>query len=262
MHSLSAPNVYDTSRAHSRRLEPNQQARGIRGWLAGKYNRLRRAISPARVAKTAFRELQEVRDFAATPGDIDEHLELMFMEATLHRPKLIVELGVRGGVSTFCFERAARFSDAWLISVDIEDCSHISSYPKWHFVQADDIDFANDFTAYCVARGIHPSIDLLFIDTSHYYEHTVQEIRSWFPLLSRHAKVMFHDTNLKLIGPRKDGCFQLSWNNERGVARALESCFNLSFDSGRAFVTYSRGWMIRHLPNCNGLTIVDRIGVS
>jgi cephalosporin hydroxylase len=169
-----------------------------------------------------------------------------------------VELGVRGGASTFVFERAARKVDAAIISVDLEDCSSASRFPNWHFFRGDDIAIAHQFTDYCRQRTINPSIDLLFIDTSHYYDHTLQEIESWFPLLNRRAKVIFHDTNLRTIGLRNDGCFQLSWDNERGVIRAIEEYLGTRIDERRDCCEISGEWIVRHWHNCNGLTILDR----
>jgi cephalosporin hydroxylase len=203
--------------------------------------------------------LAQIRQLASRPTDIDEHLELIYTEALLARPAVIVELGVRGGTSTFIFERVANSCRSHIVSVDIEDCSAISSHPRWHFYQGDDVQFAAQFQEFCRTRNIPPAVDLLSIDTSHIYEHTVQEIRAWFPLLSQPAKVMFHDTNLKLFGPRRDGCFAISFDNQRGVVRAIENFLNVQIQEHRQWVDSVDGWLIRHWPNCNGFTILDRI---
>jgi cephalosporin hydroxylase len=223
-------------------------------------NSLRRALFPSRqLTLSRSKELAEIRKFASTPSDINEHLESMFAEALVLRPKLIVELGVRGGTSTFVFERVAGLCEASIVSVDIEDCSSISSYPQWHFFRGDDVAFANQFKDFCRQRSLSSRIDLLFIDTSHYYDHTIEEIRAWFPLLSPRAKVIFHDTNMKLVGPRKDRCFELSWNNDRGVIRAIEEYLGIGIDETTETMEYAKGWLIRHTPKCNGLTIMDRV---
>ncbi len=230
-------------------------------WIPARlYNALRRAAFPRRLPASGSKELDEIRQFAAKPSDIDEHLELMFTETLLLKPKLVVELGVRDGASTFVFERAAALCSAALVSVDIDDCSEVSRYSRWHFFRGDDVAFAALFHDFCRLRNIAPSIDLLFIDTSHYYEHTVREIESWFPLLSPRAKVMFHDTNMSIAGCRRDGCIQLSWNNHRGVTRAIEEHLHTSIDEANEVVQYAGGWLIRHVPYCNGFTILDRVG--
>jgi cephalosporin hydroxylase len=233
------------------------------GWLAHKvlrpYNRVRHAWLKRNACPSSFRRLAEVRALASSLTDIDEHLELMFVEGLLCRPRLIVELGVRGGTSTAVFERVSDISGGSIISGDIEDCSHVSQYPRWHFLQGDDVKLAKHFPEHCQRLGLSPSIDLLFIDTSHYYDHTAEEIRAWFPLLSPHAKVMFHDTNLRLIGGRRDKCFQLSWDNQRGVIRAIEEFLGVRIDESAPCTEIAAGWLLRHWPNCNGFTILDRI---
>lgn len=243
----------------STKLLPKEESRGIKGWLAGKYNRVYRALRPHVLETTDAADLREIREKALTPGDIDEHLELMFTEALLQRPQLVVELGVRGGVSTFVFERVAQRCGATIISVDVEDCSRTSSYEKWHFVRADDVAFAAQLRELCRQKGLPKEVDLLFVDTSHYYDHTVQEIEAWFPLLSERAKVILHDTNLRAVGPRRDGTFQLAWDNDRGVIRAIEGYLGIRLREGAPYQDVANGWLIRHWPNCNGLTILDRL---
>jgi cephalosporin hydroxylase len=222
------------------------------------HNRLRRTVLPPSVIPSISKELSEIREHACTPSDIDEHLEWMFTEALLLQPRLIVELGVRDGQSTFVFERVANLCAASIVSVDIDDCSRISSHPRWHFVRGDDVEVSYCFGEFCRARNLPPSVDLLFVDTSHYFEHTLKEIRAWFPLLSPRAKVMFHDTNMRLIGHRRDGCFQPAWENERGVIRAVENYLGIDVDETREYVDYAKGWVVRHRANCNGFTVLDK----
>ena len=232
-------------------------------WIAQKvlrpYNRGLHQLLTIRSHPAFFKEFDEVRERSRTLTDIDEHLETMFIEGLVARPKVIVELGVRGGASTFVFERVAELCHATLISADIEDCSSVSSSSRWHFFRGDDVRFAELFPEFCRQRGVMPIVDLLFIDTSHYYDHTVQEIASWFPLLSSRAKVMFHDTNCKNIGPRKDGLFSLGWDNQRGVIRAIEEYLDLHIDEERPCTAIAGKWLLRHWPHCNGFTILDRI---
>ncbi len=190
--------------------------------------------------------------------DVSDHLETLFAEALLQRPRVIVELGTRGGESTFVLSQAAAGCGADLISVDLEDCSGSSAYPRWHFVKSDDVAFAKKFPGWCRRRNITPRIGLLFIDTSHEFEHTRREIQAWFPHLAPGAKVIFHDTHLRLIYFRRDRSMGIGWNNRRGVMRALEEYFSCRFDESRTFVDARRGWLIRHWPDCNGLTILDR----
>jgi len=224
------------------------------------YNRLRRALFRTASAPSAnFEGLREIQKVASVPNDINEHLELIFAEALAVHPAVIVEMGVRGGTTTLVFEKVAELCQASVVSIDLDDCSSVSSYSKWHFFRGDDVRFAADFPEFCRQRNIAQGVDVLYIDTSHYYEHTVQEIRAWFPRLAPSAKVLFHDTNMKLAGPRKDGCFEVAWDNHRGVIRAIEEYLGIKIDETREWTDYVDGWLIRHHPNCNGLTILQRV---
>ena len=209
-----------------------------------------------------LQEFNEILKRSLKRTQINDHLITLFVESLEINPKLIVELGVRHGESTFSLERVAKLSGSKLISVDVENCSHVSSYKDGIFVQSDDIEFAKIFKDWCKAQKISPEIDILFIDTSHLYEHTLQEINLWFPFLSKRSKAFFHDTNLKRIFVRKDKTMGLAWNNKRGVIRALEKYFNRKFNEKRDFVDLKDGWLIKHYSNCNGLLILTRIAVG
>jgi cephalosporin hydroxylase len=226
------------------------------------YNTLHRSVFSKRALSSRSKELAEIRRFAEQPSDIDEHLEMMFTETLLCGPNVIVELGVRGGASTFVFERAAALCSAALVSVDIDDCSFVSHYPQWHFVKGDDVEFASHFPEFCRMKNIVPSVDVLFIDTSHYYDHTFQEMQAWMPLMSARAKIMFHDTNMRLVGPRKDGCFQIAWDNQRGVIRSIEEYLSTEIDESKPYTECVNGWLVRHSPYCNGFTIMDRLSCN
>ncbi len=191
--------------------------------------------------------------------DISDHLITLFVEGTQTKPRLIVELGVRGGESTYVFERVSQLTGAKLVSVDIEDCSSSSTYENWMFVQMDDIAFAQQFESWCVQRQIIPEIDLLFIDTSHKFDHTVQELQYWLPFTSSQAKVILHDTNMRHIYRRADGSLGVTQHQHRGVIAALEQYFNKSFNERLSFLDYQQGWLIKHVSHSSGLTILEKI---
>ena len=192
-------------------------------------------------------------------SDFLDHLPILFIETLVVKPQLIVELGVRKGLSTFVLERVAKLTNALLVSVDIDNCQHKPSLPNWIFIKSDDIEFAKNFKSWCQQKGIQPKVDILLIDTSHYFDHTSEEIKYWFPLLSDKAKVFFHDTNLSTVYKRKDGSLGLGWDNKRGVIRALERYFQKKFDEKREFFDYRQGWLIKHAPYCAGFTILEKI---
>jgi cephalosporin hydroxylase len=231
----------------------------VRGRIAAFRNivvdlRGRRASFPSSLG--VFDEISE-RSLNRT--DISDHLTTLFVESLPVRPSVIVELGVRGGESTFVFERVAGLYDAKLVSVDIEDCSRVSAYRRWSFIKSDDIAFAERFADWCRSQQIAPAIDILFIDTSHEFEHTLKELTCWFPLLSSQCKVFMHDTNMKKMFVRSDGSVGIGWDNRRGVIAALESYLGSRFNEELDFTAVVNGWLIKHRAYCCGLTILERL---
>jgi len=224
------------------------------------YNNLNKLRSSRPPMQGTSPEVQEIVQRAASRyTDISDHLLTLFAEAASVRPRLIVELGVRGGESTFAFERAARLSGAHVLSVDLEDCQVQSSYPKWTFLKQNDVTFASEFPDWCSSHQLSPEIDVLFIDTSQLYQHTLEELRLWMPYLSAKSKMILHDTNMKRVYRRADRSLGLGWDNDRGVIRALEETLGVKFNEAEDFVTVSGGWLIRHWAHCNGLTVLEKL---
>lgn len=224
------------------------------------YNSVHKWIWPVSRPGPSSPELKEIEDhITQAPSDISDHLPTIFSEAVAVQPRLIVELGVRGGESRFALERAARVTGSHLVSVDLDDCSGVCKQsPQWHFVKSDDTQFARIFKDWCTDRAIEPRIDVLFIDTSHILEHTVEEIRVWFPYLAAGGKVIFHDTNTKRFYRRLDGTIGEGVDCKRGVIRAIEEYLGTRFNERRDFVTTARGWLIRHWAHCNGLMTMEQ----
>jgi cephalosporin hydroxylase len=204
------------------------------------------------------KSLNAVRKRSLKQTDICDHLETLFLECLNIYPRLIVELGCGDGESTFVLERVAKLWQSPLVSVDINDRREVGTYSGRLFIQSDDVELAKRFPAWCAKWNVPSVIDILFIDTSHVYEHTVQEIKGWFPLLAPRCKVIFHDTNLREVFVRKDGSTGQGWDNERGVIRAIEDHFRKRFDENFNFTTEIDGWLIRHFSHCNGLLVMDR----
>ncbi|MFO7962493.1 MAG: class I SAM-dependent methyltransferase [Desulfobacterales bacterium] len=220
---------------------------------------LTRALMPA-CRDTQINGLFEVKK----TSDITDHLAVLFCEVLKSDPSLVVELGTRKGDSTRALLQAASIAGAKMISVDMMDCSQFvdddSMKNTWRFVQADDVAFAGEFVVWCRSNGFPETVDVLFVDTSHEYEHTLAEIRAWFPLLSERGKVIFHDTHMKRYVKRKNGSIVKGWNNERGVIRAIEETLGRAYDETAPFIDRLGGWLIEHLPYSSGLTIMTRMG--
>lgn len=99
---------------------------------------------------------------------------------------VIVEWGVRGGVSTWALlDGLPEYGTLW--SVDTVDCvvpPRVSSDPRWTFLVGDDLD--PDIQAQLPDKA-----DLVFIDTSHEYEQTVGELA--YALTLTPHRIVMHD---------------------------------------------------------------------
>ena len=76
------------------------------------------------------------------------------------------------------------------------------------------------------------TVDMLFNDTSHTYGDTVRELEVWGPLMSDRAAIVLHDTNMpaSLSYHVKDGSTGRSWDNDRGVIRAVSEFVGAQLD--------------------------------
>lgn len=194
--------------------------------------------------------------------DIYDHLSTIFFFAAEANPRLMVELGTRGGESTRALLAAASLTDAKLLSIDIEDCEKddIYAHDKWYFVKADDIEFGkSEFKSWCADHSIKPVIDVLFIDTSHEYVHTKQELEVWSNYIAEKGVLIFHDTNMgKGMYARNDGSMGFGWNNKRGVIQAIEEFVGRQYDENSFFCDVTENYSLMHFPNSNGLTVLKK----
>ena len=120
-----------------------------------------------------------------TRSDINGHLRYMHDVCIEIDAQVVLELGVRSGLSTVAFLHAMDRTNGHVWSVDI-DRHHapdeVRSHDRWTFTQADDLT-------------VDPMpCDVLFIDTSHLYDHTLAELNRF----ASHARVvLLHDTQLE-----------------------------------------------------------------
>ena len=210
------------------------------------------------------RELAEASRRGLERSDISDHGSTIFFHALAARPRLIVELGTRGGESTRTLLAAAAVAGADVLSIDRDDCSAVDSphRDRWHFERGDDVEFARDrFRAWCVSRGFPPTAEVIFVDTSHEFEHTRQELAAWLPLLSEQGVMILHDTNMgRGVYARLDGSVDArGWDNKRGVIRAIEELMRASYSENSVFADACGDFALLHYPFCNGLTVLRKL---
>ncbi len=178
----------------------------------------------------------KVIKFASShPSDISEHLLRIYDTVIKKSPKIIVELGIRKGMSTFVLSKAAQDINAALIGVDIEDCSKFCNWNKWKFVKMNDLDFVDTFK---------DKIDALFIDTSHTFEHTINELKKFLPKMNKQGIIIMHDTNVRdpniksRVGDAIDFIFNTkgNWKTDFEIESDKAKIVNFAHSNGMAFI--------------------------
>lgn len=129
-------------------------------------------------------------------SDIQEYLPFLYETARSYDQVRVLELGSRKGNSTLAFLAAAEETGGHVWSGDIDDVrlfpdgiGPFARHPRWTFVRGDDMDVT-------VQSLLPARCDVLFIDTSHEYEHTLAELRAYMPRVAEGGVALFHDTNV------------------------------------------------------------------
>lgn len=115
------------------------------------------------------------------------HLDTLHRLASGHR--VLLDLGVRTGVSAWVLlDAAPEDGEVW----SVDNAPHtapdrVTHDPRWHFVRGDD-------QAGATWDQLPDRVDFAFIDTSHEYPHTLDELRNVSAL--RPSTIVLHDWNL------------------------------------------------------------------
>lgn len=193
--------------------------------------------------------------------DISDHLNTIYAIAMAKKPKVILELGTRGGESTKVLTHVAQKFGSRGYSVDLSEAPDwLNSRTDWkHFVY-DDTKFPEIITKNWPDGTTFDGIDLLFLDTSHFYEHTLQELELYWDLINPDGVLILHDTNCtEEVTRRLSGGSNQGWNNSRGVIRAVEEFFECKIDESMLLSIESLGRLAKgltHYPWNNGITII------
>jgi predicted O-methyltransferase YrrM len=131
---------------------------------------------------------ERYRQLCSTPSDIYEHLPTFVRLVERLDAQHVIELGTRTGVSTVAWLYGLDKTGGRLTSVDIDPAPDIGGWPHWTFRQSDDL--APELLA-----ELEPA-DIVFIDTSHQYDHTLMELHVYRHLVRSGGLLVCHDTEL------------------------------------------------------------------
>lgn len=135
----------------------------------------------------------EDRYFRATitPSDINEHLPAFVGMCCALNAKNVIELGTRGAVSTVAWLYGLEMTGGHLWSVDIDPAPPLPE-KNWTFIRGDDLDLE-------VIKQLPDEVDVVFIDTSHAYQHTLAELNIYRWKVRPGGKIVLHDTELHRV---------------------------------------------------------------
>ena len=136
--------------------------------------------------------------------DMAPHVATLTRLAT--EARTIVELGGREGVSTWALLDGLP-ADGRLYSVDIQRDSQpprVTDDSRWTYIIGDDLSPE-------VHAQLPERADLVFIDTSHEYEHTVSELV--YALSLSPARIVMHDYVMEPVARAADEfCAREGWS--------------------------------------------------
>jgi len=120
-------------------------------------------------------------------NDMWEYMD--FLLGLARESQAILEIGVRGGVSTAAFLCGLRNLGGRLWSIDCNaDCARLyAGYPAWTFIAAD------SRAAHEVIPRITGDLDILFIDGGHDFATAWSDLQNYAPLVRAGGWILMHD---------------------------------------------------------------------
>ena len=124
--------------------------------------------------------------------DTEKKLSYIYDKLSEFENPLILEFGVNKGGSTKMFLKFLEKNTGSIFSIDINDCSNVSSSDKWNFFQSNDLDYLKITKKYPEIEK--NGIDILFIDSYHDPSHVKLLLNKWFILVNKNGYIFFDDT--------------------------------------------------------------------
>lgn len=134
---------------------------------------------------------------------------------------IILELGVQNGTSTKKFIDICNNQNGYLYSVDIEDCSRVSSDKNWTFIKSRDDNFE------LIKSKIPEKIDILYIDSLHEAKHVSNIIYGYYNMIKVGGMIFIDDiSHLPYVKNGIRNNFYCEINNQETFKALLEIYFS------------------------------------
>ena len=189
---------------------------------------------------------------------MDYHKEKLFNfvlpKITNIQNPIILELGVREGKSTKMFIEVVEKKNGELISIDIDDYSHLLKSKNWKFIKSRDDNF--EF----ILNQIKKKLDVIFIDTTHEASHVINIIENYYFKLNEGGYIFIDDISwLPYLKNKERNNLYCEINNKETFEVILNLYNNnqLNFDLEYSFV--SSGFACLKKKNNNKLNSLKKI---
>ena len=133
-------------------------------------------------------------------SDVQDCLQRYHETAARYPEVAVLELGTAAGNSTSAFLAAAVKTGGHVWSVDL--VANPMAPQPWTVAER---WTASGYWTFIVGDDMYVEVpdrkfDVLYIDTSHTYDHTLAELRRFVPMVAEGGTVLMHDTHLEVYG--------------------------------------------------------------
>ena len=147
---------------------------------------------------------------------------------------IILEFGVRHGISTRKFLDLCDKKNGKLFSIDVDDCSNLFSNVNWKFIHCRDDNF--EF----VEKIIPKEFDLIYLDSLHTAEHVEKILYYYYKKLKVGGYFIIDDISwLPYVKDNNRDIFYNEINNQETFERLLNIYFTntKNFDLNFSFIS-------------------------
>ena len=167
---------------------------------------------------------------------------------------VILEFGVRHGISTGFFLNICEKKDGFLYSVDMDDSSKKFNSNKWKFIHGRDDNFN------LVESFIPKKIDLIYIDSFHDAEHVAKIFFHYYPFLKDNGCLIIDDVSwLPYSKKNERDNFNSEINNHETFHKILDIYNNNTKNFDLTFNFKSSGMAKIIKKNDNNLLISKKV---
>jgi hypothetical protein len=132
----------------------------------------------------------------------NNHLRIMAEFLEKKKDPVVLEFGVERGSSTKVFTWLAEQINGKVYSIDINDCSQVTSSKKWNFFQSDDLKVENILEKFPEIKD--QGVDMIYIDSYHENHHVQKLLNIWFKYVKKEGAIFIDDVDSYKFRNKKD----------------------------------------------------------